>query len=58
MLAVSRSTVSAAGTLQASGCIRYKRGEITVVDRESLQAAACSCYEQVREHYARLVPLE
>jgi CRP-like cAMP-binding protein len=59
MLAVSRPTVSiAAGTLQASGCIQYKRGKITVVDREALEAAACSCYEQVRGHYARLVPLE
>jgi CRP-like cAMP-binding protein len=58
MLAVSRPSVSiAAGTLQASGSIRYRRGTITVVDREALEAASCPCYEIIRSQYSRLVPL-
>jgi CRP-like cAMP-binding protein len=58
MLAVQRPSVSiAAGTLQASGVISYRRGTITIVDREGLENAACACYEEVRSAYSRLVPL-
>lgn len=58
MLGVHRPSVSiAAGTLQASGCITYRRGRITVIDREALEQAACSCYETIRSEYSRLVPL-
>jgi CRP-like cAMP-binding protein len=58
MLGVQRPTVSvAAGTLQASGCISYRRGVITIIDRDALEAAACSCYEAIRSEYRRLVPL-
>jgi CRP-like cAMP-binding protein len=58
MLGVQRPSVSiAAGTLQASGSIRYRRGKITVVDREALEDAACACYELIRSSYSRLVPL-
>jgi CRP-like cAMP-binding protein len=58
MLGVHRPSVSiAAGTLQASGAIAYQRGNITVVDREALEDAACSCYESMRSEYSRLVPL-
>jgi CRP-like cAMP-binding protein len=56
MLAVRRPSVSvAAGTLQASGCISYRRGVMTVLDREALEDASCSCYEAVRSEYSRLV---
>ncbi len=58
MLAVSRPTVSVAeGMLQAAGTIQYRRGKISVVDREALEEASCSCYEANRRDYARLVPL-
>jgi CRP-like cAMP-binding protein len=58
MLAVSRPTVSVAqGTLQAAGTIQYRRGKITIVDREALEEASCSCYEVNRRDYSRLVPL-
>ena len=58
MLGVQRPTVTiAARTLQAAGLISYRRGVITVVDREGLEQAACACYEQVRLEYSRLVPL-
>ena len=58
MLGVQRPSVSIAQrTLQAAGCISFRRGSITVLDREALEAAACPCYEMIRTEYARLVPL-
>ncbi|MFL5737829.1 MAG: Crp/Fnr family transcriptional regulator [Actinomycetota bacterium] len=58
MLGVHRPSVSiAAKTLQASGLVTYKRGKITVLDREALEDAACPCYETIRSAYSRLVPL-
>jgi hypothetical protein len=47
----------AAKTLQAASLITYRRGVITVLDREGLEDAACPCYEQIRAEYSRLVPL-
>lgn len=45
MLGVRRVGVTvAAGEFQASGLIRYHRGELTVLDRSALQERACSCY--------------
>jgi CRP-like cAMP-binding protein len=45
MLGVARPTVAVvAGKLQKAGLIKYRRGQMTVVDREQLEAAACECY--------------
>jgi DNA-binding FadR family transcriptional regulator len=45
MLGVTRPTVSdVAATLQRAGLIAYRRGFVTIVDRERLEAAACECY--------------
>ncbi|MEV0599547.1 Crp/Fnr family transcriptional regulator [Streptomyces sp. NPDC050315] len=50
MLAVRRSSVSeVAGALAEEGCIGYSRGVITILDRERLEATACSCYRVLRE---------
>ncbi|HEY9405524.1 MAG TPA: Crp/Fnr family transcriptional regulator [Pyrinomonadaceae bacterium] len=50
MLGVPRTSVTMiASTLQKSGCIRYKRGRIIILDRRMLEASACECYRLVRE---------
>src|SRR5215207_9291041 len=59
MLGVQRPSVTvAAKTLQATELITYRRGSITILDREGLEEAACGCYEQIRSEYSRLVPLK
>ena len=46
MLGVRRVGITvAAGQLQRAGLIRYHRGELSVLDRAGLEAAACSCYQ-------------
>jgi CRP-like cAMP-binding protein len=53
MLGVRRVGVTvAAGLLQRSGVIRYHRGELTVLDRQRLSAAACTCYDSDLRAYA------
>lgn len=52
MLGVRRVGVTmAAGALQAAGLIEYHRGELKVLDRERLEAAACTCYAADRRGY-------
>lgn len=54
MLGVQRSAVTiAAGTLQGRQLIQYSRGEISVLDREGLKAAACECYATAVADYER-----
>ena len=55
MLGVRRVGVTrAAGSLQKLGLIRYSRGNVTVLDRRGLKAAACACYAADRDAYARV----
>lgn len=56
MLGVHRPTVSvAARMLSKAGLISYSRGRIEVIDRRGLEAAACSCYRVIADHYVRLL---
>ena len=54
MLGVRRVGITvAASTLQRGGIISYRRGEVSVLDREGLEAIACSCYASERLAYTR-----
>ena len=45
MLGVRRTSVSiVANTLQQAGLIKYKRGNIRVLNLEGLRESACECY--------------
>ncbi|MGA2639706.1 MAG: Crp/Fnr family transcriptional regulator [Spirochaetia bacterium] len=57
MLGVRREgATEAAGKLQSAGLIHCSRGRITVLDRPSLEARVCECYEVVRQEFHRLLP--
>jgi CRP-like cAMP-binding protein len=57
MLGVRREGVTeAAGKLQRSGVISYRRGHIKVLDRPKLERMSCECYGVVRRETARLLP--
>lgn len=52
MLGVRRVGITAAaGALQRQHLIEYHRGDLTVIDRAGLEAAACSCYAADRLVY-------
>lgn len=56
MLGVRRSGVTvAAGALQLKKLIRYRRGEISIIDRDGLEAASCECYGVQGDDYTRLL---
>jgi CRP-like cAMP-binding protein len=56
MLGVRREGITeAAGKLQQAGCISYRRGHITVLDRAGLETRACECYQVVRKELRRLL---
>ena len=50
MLGVRRTGVSEiASQLQKQGVIDYSRGNITILDREVLEATACECYQFLKD---------
>ncbi len=55
MLGVQRPSVTlVVGTLQKAGLIRHQKGEMQVLDRPGLEAAACECYDVVRRRFSWL----
>jgi DNA-binding transcriptional regulator YhcF (GntR family) len=56
MLGARRSGVSvAAGVLQRAGLIRYKRGQVTIIDRGGLKDRSCECYGVSKREFDRLL---
>jgi CRP-like cAMP-binding protein len=52
MLGARRTTVTIiAGAMQRSGLIEYRRGRVTIPNRENLEAAACECYKVTKSLY-------
>jgi CRP-like cAMP-binding protein len=55
LLGVRREGITqAAGHLQQAGCIRYRRGHLTVLDRAGLEDRSCECYAMVKRELTRL----
>lgn len=56
MLGVRRVGITtAASVLQREGLIKYRRGEVQVLNRRGLKALACSCYAADREAYVKVL---
>lgn len=56
MLGVRREGITmAAGRLQQAGYISYRRGHITVLDRDGLLSSSCECYTVVKDEVDRLL---
>jgi CRP-like cAMP-binding protein len=55
MLGARRTTVTmVASALQRSGLIEYRRGQVKILDRTNLEAAACDCYKVIKRVYDSL----
>jgi len=51
LLGVQRASVSLiAGALQDEGLIQYRRGRLSILDKDGLSAKACGCHERLRNH--------
>lgn len=56
MLGISRTGVTtAAVSLQRAGLIRYSRGRIEILNPRAMEAAACECYQVIKEEFDRFI---
>ena len=56
MLGVRRPSASlVANTLQKAGLIKYRRGNIRLLDIAGLNDGSCECYGTVKAHYDRML---
>ena len=56
MLGVRRAGVTeAAGALQRAGLIRYRHGNVTILDRDGLEERSCECYAVTQSEFDRLL---
>lgn len=56
MLGARRAGVTqAASGLKSRGLIAYRRGHITILDRQGLESVTCECYPIVKKEFARLI---
>ena len=56
MLGVRRPSITEVlRPLQKDGVIRYRRGTMVILDRESLEAKSCECFRTVQAEYVRLL---
>ncbi|GAB4440388.1 MAG: Crp/Fnr family transcriptional regulator [Cyanobacteria bacterium J069] len=59
MLGIRRAGVTvAAGIFQQAGMIRYRRGNIVILDHESLKATTCECYQVIKTELDQLLGTE
>jgi CRP-like cAMP-binding protein len=57
MLGTTRPTVTVvAGILQRAELITYRRGQLTILDRERLESASCECYRASAEVLRDVIP--
>ena len=56
MLGVRRESITeAASHLKNVGIISYRRGHLSVLDREGLESHSCECYGVLKKELTRLL---
>jgi CRP-like cAMP-binding protein len=59
VLGVRRTTVNlVVRILNRAGLVRYRRGQIEIINREGLEAACCPCYRIIQRQLEQLTPPE